>query len=1170
MKNTNHIIAAFILLGALSCAHLEEKAPELMTFQAVQGDAHPSKTVLQSDGSIFWSPGDEINMFYKSSWGKFTSNSTEPEATTSFSGSLEEYVPNGEDEFWAVYPYNAQHYFDHSLQAANVYLPDTQSGVAGTFNKGYFISMAKSKDYSLSFYNLCGGIKFCVSEPDIEYVTFQGKNNEVLAGQVKATFDGNGKPVVKEVVNGQTKVRLNAPEGGFVVGEWYYIVTLPVTLTAGYSMSFYKSTGFYAERESVNPVTIKRSIWGKLTDAEDAIAPVSPNTYLTFTSEGTSVITMDNHSLNYYGYSTPVVYYSYDTSTWRRWNYSELTVAKDAPLYICGNNPKGFCRGNTISTCSTFTASGDSLSIAGNIMSLINCNETITVIPRTYCFAYLFADCKLLVSGPELPATTLTEGCYSHMYSGCNKLSIAPELPATNLTQSCYYGMFEACSSLVEAPDLPATKMEQSCYWEMFNGCSQLTKASELPATDLEKYCYMEMFTGCKNLTKAPKLPSTTLKERCYDRMFSGCSSLTEAPELPATTLSESCYWSLFSGCTSLASAPELPATSLASGCYLSMFSNCTSLTVAPALPATTLSDYCYSSMFDGCSSLSQAPELPATTLSEGCYRNMFIYCSSLTEAPVLPATTLTKECYFNMFGACTALNYVKCMANDISAENCLNSWLQDVPKTGTFIKAAEMEDWTWGESGIPQGWAVLYDGETSVSASKYLTFTSDGTTTISYSGSGSFVPVLYYSYNASDWERWDLSELTFSANNPLYLCGDNLGGLGSGDTYYRTMTATGDFFSVSGDIMSLIDRNAEKTTAPYNGFLRLFSGCTLLKEGPMLPATTVGSSAYSHMFEGCTGLTTAPELPATTLSYSSYECMFEGCTNLVSVPALPEATFLWRCYARMFKGCTSLTQAPTLPAMKLDSSCYESMFEGCTSLTEAPELPATQLSEKCYLNMFAGCTSLTVAPDLSASETTSAFCYYGMFHGCTNLTTVPSVLPATTLTQYCYASMFSGCSKLTKAPTLPATTMASYCYYFMFSSCTSLVEAPSLPATTLSDHCYQEMFAHCTSLETAPELPASTLTYYCYGGMFWDCTSLTTAPDLLAEKVGSSSYSSMFTGCTKLNKVKCLATDISAYNGLNEWLKDVSATGTFVKAANVEWPSGVSGIPEGWTVEEL
>ena len=1167
MKNTNHIIAAFILLGSLSCAHMEEKAPEQVTIQACQGDALPSKTALQSDGSIFWSPGDEINLFYKSSWGKFTSNSTEPEATTSFSGSLEEYVPNGEDEFWAVYPYHSQH--SYYQEAVTVILPDTQSGVAGTFDKGYFISMARSKDYSLSFYNLCGGIKFCVSEPDIEYVTFQGKNDEVLAGQVKAAFDDNGKPVVKEVSNGKISVRLNAPEGGFVVGEWYYIVTFPVTLTAGYSMSFYKSDGFYAERESVNPVTIKRSIWGKLTDAEDAIAPVSPNTYLTFTSEGTSVITMDNHSLNYYGYSTPVVYYSYDTSTWRRWNYSELTVAKDAPLYICGNNPKGFCRGNTISTCSTFTASGDSLSIAGNIMSLINCNETITVIPRTYCFAYLFADCKLLVSGPELPATTLTEGCYSHMYSGCNKLSIAPELPATNLTQSCYYGMFEACSSLVEAPDLPATKMEQCCYWEMFNGCSQLTKASELPATDLEKYCYMEMFTGCKKLTKAPKLPSTTLKERCYDRMFSGCSSLTEAPELPATTLSESCYWSLFSGCTSLASAPELPATSLASGCYLSMFSNCTSLTVAPALPATTLSDYCYSSMFDGCSSLSQAPELPATTLSEGCYRNMFCYCSSLTEAPELPAPVLTKECYSGMFGACYSLSYVKCLATDISAENCLNGWLSSAPYTGTFIKVTEMNGWTWGESGIPQGWAVLYNGETSISATKYLTFSSDGTTSISYSGSSKFTPVLYYSYDTVNWSRWDLSELTFSTNEPLYLCGDNLGGLGSDYSYYRTITATGDLFSVSGSIMSLIDRNTDKSAAPYNGFIRFFSGCTLLKNAPSLPATTVASSAYEYMFQGCTSLTAAPELPATTLSYSSYEGMFEGCTGLVAVPDLPAATFLWRCYASMFKGCTSLTKAPILPAMKLDSSCYESMFEGCTSLTVAPELPSMDLTERCYERMFAGCTSLTVPPELPATEIKNGGASYcGMFSGCTNLTTAPA-LPATTLASSCYAGMFTGCTKLTTAPALPATTLAESCYSSMFDSCTSLRVAPSLPATTLSDYCYTEMFAHCSNLEVAPELPATTLVYYCYGGMFWECTSLTTAPELPASTLATSSYSSMFKGCTNLNYVKCLATNVSVYNCINEWLSGVSSTGTFVKAANAQWPTGVSGIPEGWTVNE-
>ncbi len=91
-----------------------------------------------------------------------------------------------------------------------------------------------------------------------------------------------------------------------------------------------------------------------------------------------------------------------------------------------------------------------------------------------------------------------------------------------------------------------------------------------------------------------------------------------------------------------------------------------------------------------------------------------------------------------------------------------------------------------------------------------------------------------------------------------------------------------------------------------------------------------------------------------------------------------------------------------------------------------------------------------------------------------------------------------------------------------------------------------------------------------CYFCMFKGCTSLTTAPELPASTLATSSYSSMFKGCTNLNYVKCLATDVSVYNCINEWLSGVSATGKFVKAASVEWPSGVSGIPEGRTREEL
>ena len=61
-----------------------------------------------------------------------------------------------------------------------------------------------------------------------------------------------------------------------------------------------------------------------------------------------------------------------------------------------------------------------------------------------------------------------------------------------------------------------------------------------------------------------------------------------------------------------------------------------------------------------------------------------------------------------------------------------------------------------------------------------------------------------------------------------------------------------------------------------------------------------------------------------------------------------------------------------------------------------------------------------------------------------------------------------------------------------------------------------------------------------------------------------------MFAGCTSLNEITCLATDISATDCLLQWTQNVAANGTFHKNEDMNaWPTGISGIPEGWTVED-
>ena len=113
-------------------------------------------------------------------------------------------------------------------------------------------------------------------------------------------------------------------------------------------------------------------------------------------------------------------------------------------------------------------------------------------------------------------------------------------------------------------------------------------------------------------------------------------------------------------------------------------------------------------------------------------------------------------------------------------------------------------------------------------------------------------------------------------------------------------------------------------------------------------------------------------------------------------------------------------------------------------------------------------------------------------------------------------------------------------------------------------------MFYNCTSLINAPELPATTLSTGCYCAMFQGCTSLINAPELPATTLANNCYQEMFFYCPKLNYIKMLATDISAYRCLYMWMTSVSSTGTFVKHPNMtSLPTGDSGIPNGWTVQD-
>ena len=171
--------------------------------------------------------------------------------------------------------------------------------------------------------------------------------------------------------------------------------------------------------------------------------------------------------------------------------------------------------------------------------------------------------------------------------------------------------------------------------------------------------------------------------------------------------------------------------------------------------------------------------------------------------------------------------------------------------------------------------------------------------------------------------------------------------------------------------------------------------------------------------------------------------------------------------------------------------------------------------------------------------------------------------------------------------------TNESYTFVSLFDGCEGLYNHPQkplvLPAIVLTNYCYSYMFKGCTNMTVAPELLVDDLKNGCYQGMFEDCTSLEESPVLRATKLVQQCYNSMFLNCSSLRHVTCFAEEGISLSNTSSWMSgagsNVSGTKTFTRASGVlwegdddvsndeltdgqYWPSGVNGIPSGWTVE--
>lgn len=265
----------FALLFLVSCSVNE---PDSLSTNTVHGyisasfDQKDTRTSLDtSEGaysSISWVAGDFISVFVKSGQGggsKFTT--AEGGSVATFEGDIE----SGSTKFNAVYPYSPDVTFDGNNRYTAT-LPSAQQAFDGCFDPSSYISVGATtggdpSQLKMSFYNVCGGIRFTVEASGITSVVISGNSGESLAGTLSINASDPSQPVAAVASQDASSVTLSS-EGTFTPGAFYYITLPPTDFLKGFSFEFYKGSTLYTSTSTSAYVSIKRAVYSTIRKAD--------------------------------------------------------------------------------------------------------------------------------------------------------------------------------------------------------------------------------------------------------------------------------------------------------------------------------------------------------------------------------------------------------------------------------------------------------------------------------------------------------------------------------------------------------------------------------------------------------------------------------------------------------------------------------------------------------------------------------------------------------------------------------------------------------------------------------------------------------------------------------------------------------------------------------------
>lgn len=235
-----------------------------IVFYASSESNPDSKAVVQEDArSIWWEPGDQIQIYCGSEESTFTTSIDSPAASAEFTGSFSAPVADG-NSYFAVYPASAAQSFDGNVFTINI--PSEQRPPKGSFDRNAMVAIAQSDNRNLTFKHVCGGIKFSVSRPDIDKVVIN-TYDVTLSGTIQVKLY-NDVPGWHNYVDATGIVTITPLESSFFEpGAYYYAAIFP-RASLSIQISLFSSDKLIGVFNCPRFSWIKRASLGVLTNID--------------------------------------------------------------------------------------------------------------------------------------------------------------------------------------------------------------------------------------------------------------------------------------------------------------------------------------------------------------------------------------------------------------------------------------------------------------------------------------------------------------------------------------------------------------------------------------------------------------------------------------------------------------------------------------------------------------------------------------------------------------------------------------------------------------------------------------------------------------------------------------------------------------------------------------